>query len=591
MKKWSDEELIEIYKNFAKQLNKTPTQKEINEKRKSDNDFPSLPVFIRRFSGLNKLNEICGLSKNYIAYSKEDIIRFIKDYYHKSNNIPTRNEFCKAYGFTDGVIYTHFESFKDLLLEANINIDYNTRKRYETFKNFSDEELLKLFKDYYNKNGFIYSKDLCNKNNMPSSTLYFKRFGSLKNVYDKLNINIPEDKMMYFTDFRNYTDNQLLNILKKYNNEIGFPTQRKFKSKNNLPSYSMYIEKFSSFKNALIIAGINIPKDREKYFNRDSLSDEEMLSLLKYYTNKKLEDNIYLLTLEEINNIKNMPSASAYIARFSGIIEAYLRIGIDYKEFNNTALEKDMIIKYKELYQILDRTPHSRDIEEYSRKRMGFYSMGTYEDHFGGIYQLQIYCNFLPTIIGKHKTKQEMIEDLQELYEQLGRIPTQKDVNMCEWISSTAKYTDEFGSLTNALFESGIRGKYENKRYSITPQGNFCRSSYEYDLCVMLENNNFDFAQEEYYSNYIINYEKRSRFDFTIRYNNEIYFIEIFGMMECGWYRDKAEYKIKVCNDNKLKLIDLYKKDFMKSDSNTLYKLLIDKINNINNVSILKEVI
>jgi hypothetical protein len=590
MIKWTDEELIEIYRNFAKQLNKTPTQNEMQDKRKSDDSFPAFSVFVRRFGSQNKLNEICGLSKNYIVYSKDDLINFVKNYYQKFGKIPTKNGIYKVYGVSDKVIYNNFKSFKDLLLESGIDIGDNI-KRYDNFKNLTDKELLELFKNYYNKNGFIQMKDLCYKNNMPSASVYLNRFKSIKNVYDELNIEIPEDKTQYFSDFRNCTDEQLLDILEKYNQDVGFPTQRKFKSRNNLPSYSLYVERFGSFKNALLIANINIPKDRERFFNRESLSDEDMLNLLKYYTDKKLEHNIYLLTLDEIDNIKNIPSASAYVLRFGGIIEAYLKIGIDCKEFNNEALEKDMIKKYKKLYNILGKTPHSRDIEEYSRQRMGFYSMSTYEHHFGGIYQLQIYCNFLPTIIGRHKTKQEMIDDLQELYEQLGRIPTQKDVNVCEWISSTGKYTDEFGSLTNALFQAGIQGKYEDKRYSITPQGNFCRSSYEYDFCVMLENNNFDFSQEEYYKNYITNYEKRSRFDFTIRYNNEIYFIEIFGMMECGWYRDKTDYKIKICNDNQLKLIDLYKKDFMKSDSNTLYKLLIDKINNINNTNVLKDVI
>ena len=35
---------------------------------------------------------------------------------------------------------------------------------------------------------------------------------------------------------KKYNNEELLEILKDYNDNVGFPTQRKFNSKNNLPS-------------------------------------------------------------------------------------------------------------------------------------------------------------------------------------------------------------------------------------------------------------------------------------------------------------------------------------------------------------------
>jgi hypothetical protein len=208
--------------------------------------------------------------------------------------------------------------------------------------------------------------------------------------------------------------------------------------------------------------------------------------------------------------------------------------------------------------------------------------MGAYEEHFGGIYDLQTYCELIPTVVGKHKSKKEMIEDLQELYERLERIPTQRDINMCNWMSSSSKYISEFGSYINALLKAGINGDFQNKKCAITPSGNYCRSSYEYDFCLMLEKNNFRFTQEDYYYNYINNFDRKFRFDFKLDYNENLYFVEIFGIMEYEWYRNKANYKKQLCKENNLNLIDLYKEDFLKNDIDDLYKLIIYKINNIN---------
>ena len=579
--KYIDEEIINIYKDFAKRLGKTPTQDDVNNESKNNKDFPSGRTIFRRFSGKSKLNEMCGFEINYKQYSTEELLNIIREY---NNNVgfPQLSELQKYYNIDRNVFYKRFNTYKNALNQAGIEIPKDIRVNFSNFKGISNDELLRLYYEYYIEHGIPKNKDIKFNEDMPSLALYRNRFGSIKNVLKLLNIEIPEEEKKNFSEFKKLSDDELLEILIDYNNNIGFPTQRKFKSKNNLPSYSIYFYRFGSFRNAIILAGIKIPENRKRWFDRESFSDEEMLKLLEYNTDIKLKNNIYLLTNDEIDYIKTMPSTTTYVSRFGGMINAYSKIGIDYYEFNNIAMEKDMILKYRQLALELGCTPNSREIDKASQNGV-CYSMGAYENHFGSIYELQVYCDFTPTRIGLNKNKNELIEDLQELYERLGRIPTQKDVNMCEWMASISKYNDAFGGFIESLKIAGITNDSQNKKCSITPQGNYCRSSYEFDFCIMLENKGLNFRQEDYYYNYIKDFKRRFRFDYIVNVNNIDYFIEIFGMMEYKWYRDKTNYKIQLCKDNNLNIIDLYKNDFKKSDMETLHSLLLDKITNINN--------
>lgn len=443
----------------------------------------------------------------------------------------------------------------------------------------TQKKLLEDLKTYIDKFGVPKAKDFLLKNGLRSYNYYREVFDckSLKDILEIVGIKVSEkDKSAFYSDNKNLTDEELLQILKDYYRNIGFPTQRKFTSKNGLPSYTTYWNRFGSFKNAILLSGIEIPKNRLQYFDREKLSNEEMLKLLEYYTSKKLETDIYLLTNDEIDNNPNMPHSCTYQSRFGGIIEAYKLIGYNYSEFNNDALEKDMIIKFKELAKKLGRTPNSRELDKCSQQGFG-YSMGAYEFHFGSLYNAQIIAGLSPTVIGRNISRKEMIKDLQVLYDEIGRLPTQRDINANKDMASLKKYSNEFGSFTEALKVAGFKNVRNNK-VIISPNGNMCFSSYEYDFCCMLENYNFDFKKDEYYKKYIKNLNRYYQFDFTIFYKGEVFFIEIFGLIDRDDYRKRANTKINLCKSNNLKLIDLYADDFKNKNKVDLYNELMSEI-------------
>ena len=588
-RKYTDEEIINIYKDFASRLGKTPTQDDVNNESKSNKYFPSGKVLFSRFGGKTKLDEICGLKLNHIYFTDNELLDKLKNFYNK-HGFPTKKEITKDEDMPNAEVYRiRFGSFKDAIIKANIPIPKHKEKSLNNNKVYvEDDILLEQLKQVLTTHGIIPISKF-KEYGLYSMVVYRSRFGTYKDILNILNIPIPEDmENKYFSKYKNISNEEMIDYLKDYYNKYGFPTTRDLANNTNYPSSYLYRERFGSFENALIIANIEIPQNKERLYNRESMDTDIILLNLKEFIYNNYTEKDFLPGMKKLITLCNIPSESVLIKRFNGIKDLYNQIGIDYYKHNNQALELDMIDKYLKLKDKLGYTPDSRDVDRASKEGI-CYGMKTYSEHFGSLIEFQKSLNLEPSAyLGFLKSDDELIEDLKELGKQIGRLPTQKDINECDWMASSHMYNSKFGSHYKSLLLAGFDYNWSNRRTIITPNGNIALSSYEYDFLIMLETKNIKFIKEEYYKNYIKELNRRFQFDFTLFIDGDIYFIEIFGIMNYKWYSDKRDYKIQLCEDNDLKLIDLYKNDFKKSDMETLYSLLLDKINNINN---LKEVI
>lgn len=376
---------------------------------------------------------------------------------------------------------------------------------------------------------------------------------------------------------KQYTDEELLNILRNYNDEVGFPTQRQFRASNGLPSGVTYRNRFGSFQNAILLSGIEIPENRKRYFNRVEYDKEYLLKVFREQVDISIKEKGSLITDDEIDLNKNIPSASVYYKHFSTLDNLYSLIGIDRNKFNNDKLEEDMKKKYAELRDLLGRTPHSRDFDRYSKDSDYWYCCQAYLNHFDSIQNLQKIMGDEPYVLGRGMSKQEMLDRIIRLSEELECQPTQKDIYYCEYTPGVSKYAKEFGSISNALYILGFK---PNNKVLISPKGNKALSGYEYRFLLMLEKYNIEFEKEVYYKDYIENLDKKYRFDFKIKIGGEEYFIEIFGIDRNEEYDKRKLEKKKLCKDNNIKLIDLYGKDLLQT-AEQIYEMLISKINKI----------
>ena len=374
---------------------------------------------------------------------------------------------------------------------------------------------------------------------------------------------------------RKMTDEELLQILRDYNDNVGFPTVREFKSTNGVPSSGTYKNRFGSFSKALELAGVKIPEERKKDFGRVELSDGELLSGLKKFTEEILEVQLFLPTSEQILECSYIQSNSMYFRRFGTLDNAFSLIGYNKEEFNNKRLEDDMLKKYMEIYEILGRTPNSRDINKFSKENPRYYGCTTYANHFGNVMDLQKICNLPLTRASQRKTKQDLLDDLVWLSKEIKRTPFQENLMQCSFVAKPNKYVRVFGSLKQAIIEAGLE---PNSKSYITNKGNKCLSSLEYKFTKILENYNIPFQKEVYYSSVIPNFDRRYRFDYVIELNGNKYYIEIFGITGNKKYEKRKNKKIQLCKDNNIPLVTFEYNDFWSNTNEKLYELLLEKI-------------
>ncbi len=433
-----------------------------------------------------------------------------------------------------------------------------------THNDFTEEELLNPLKEFYNNHGRRpYQKDF--KKKTPSTTMIVSRFGTWLNAIEKANISVG---LLRQTD---YTREYMLECLHKYYKENQkIPTTRGLMSQG-YPNTHAYIKHFGSFKNALIESGLFDLREDKHQFCKE-YTKEELLESLKEY----MKDKTRIPTMDVLKS-ELSPSISTYDKRFNGAYNAFKIIGFDIdKQIEQDCKDKeqDMIDKYKKLEKMLGKTPSSRDIEYYSQKYSYGYAMKTYEAHFGSLYNLQMLCGFTPTVIGRNKSKEDLINDIHWLYKELGRVPSQNDLFYFDNVASTRKYIDVFGSWNNAIEKAGLT---PNSKTYYSNGGIECLSYYEMIFTNMLEEYCFDFSKEDMYNEFM-DTDRKFRFDFTINLSGEKYFIEIFGIEHRDEYHERTKTKIELCRKNNIPLIAIYPKEIRSCKTEDLYRLLINKL-------------
>ena len=376
--------------------------------------------------------------------------------------------------------------------------------------------------------------------------------------------------------YRQYSREEMLQLVQDWYREHGKIVIRDLRHVNNMPSSSQVINEFGSFQQCLEEA--KIPIAGNNLFNRKHLSDEELLNDYKIFVEEHLKTHMYLPTNDEVNNCEYIQSASVYERRFGNFKTINKMIGYDQDEYNKDALEKDMILKYKQACKDFGHTLTSREITKLSKETTGYiYSMETYTYHFGTLHNLQEVCGLDKTRCGKNATRDEMIERLQWLGNELGRRPVQTDLKYYKNVPSANAYRNEFGSFKIALNEAG----FEKRKIFRTKNGVKLRSWYELKLAQVLESYDVEYENEIMYKDVILNFDRKYRFDFRIKMNGTSYYIELFGIQGNELYENRKQEKIQLCKQHNIPLIQIYQTDIYSKLNEEIYKMLLNRIQDI----------
>ncbi|MBN2423007.1 hypothetical protein JXB41_07310 [Candidatus Woesearchaeota archaeon] len=114
---------------------------------------------------------------------------------------------------------------------------------------------------------------------------------------------------------------------------------------------------------------------------------------------------------------------------------------------------KEQLIHFlKKLSKELKKTPTADDIN----KKKKYPCSSTYVNRFGS-WNNALKQAGLKLNIFFHYNKKELIDNLKQIYKELGRVPKSKDIKGKKWMASYSTYKKYFGSWNNALNKAGIK--------------------------------------------------------------------------------------------------------------------------------------
>lgn len=149
-------------------------------------------------------------------------------------------------------------------------------------KKYTYEELSSYLRQFYEEYGRIPSaRDFKNNPEYPDYHTYQKRFGSWNKALEKT-FGLKRDK------HKTYTEEELLNGLRLFEKEYGrIPTEKDFRNNPEYPSIWSYHERFGSWIDSLIKAGLNVDlmgRQGDKYRGR-----QVEIAILNHLENKPID--------------------------------------------------------------------------------------------------------------------------------------------------------------------------------------------------------------------------------------------------------------------------------------------------------------
>ena len=239
-RRWSDEEMLEMLRQVAKKLGRSPLRKDIV---KVPGVMPCSQAFCDRFGGWRKALERAGLKRHYYYkrnLSDEDLIQAIKDLAEEVHRVPTVADLEKSNGKPSHATFMkRFRTWDNALKAAG----FEGSPRARVYK---DSELLDILRKVTAELGYLPEKvDMARHAPRPSIDLYVERFGGLKEALAKAKLGNFKTKAEWRKD-------QALKQLKRLaitKNKI--PSPDELGKANGTPCYRTYVGMFGSWKAAL----------------------------------------------------------------------------------------------------------------------------------------------------------------------------------------------------------------------------------------------------------------------------------------------------------------------------------------------------
>lgn len=327
-KKYSNKQLIEILKTKAKELNRTPTRREVYQNQ----------IISIRFGSWNEAIEKAGLKLLKREYSQSELIDIAKRFYKKNKKSP------KIADYNDNIylpaattVMKKFGSWNDYLLSADLPTNIIINKISST-----KDEILEEFKKEFLRINAASSYDYNKRRNK-----HLLSVSSLEEVFEctwnKI-LNLAE--LPIFID--RYTDEKLLSELKTLADRLNrTPSSSDFTSSCKISGRNIR-RRFGSWNKALKKAGL-FPS----HLTPETVKETD-IQLLKMYVkfSKRIGEKTNGATGVDLDSSKDIYNSDVFVTRFGSMNELRQKVGFtQIIRSSKKYTKKQLLIELRELYK------------------------------------------------------------------------------------------------------------------------------------------------------------------------------------------------------------------------------------------------
>jgi len=413
--KYSKEFLIEEFWRFYKENKRYPLGKEMNNK----NGYPSVEAYKTNWETWNNFLNYLDILGDKDWYKCDEQV--LLDLYENGNKEEIIDKLMIK------------RKWSAIAVKANSMGLYRSKEAEYGSRTFSKEFLLSELKRYYNTYNktplFVeFEKD----NNFPSPKIYTKYFGSWNKALIEagLEVNINTD----------YTKEDIINNVKelyKINNRSPYNYELKY-------SISSIYKYWDTYNDLLLECELDVNR---KIHNLKTKEDG-----IKFLQNLSKELN-KIPTTNDITKHTNV-NKDWFAGIFGNFKIALYESGLIYK--NLTISNEDRIKLSIEglvnLYNKLGRCPKVNEYDKYAKENCLF-SRRVLENQINLKYN-DICMKYLKEANQYHKTKEQLLFELEQLKNKLGRTPLSIELKPENNISSLSQYMDTFNMTYNQLIKS-----------------------------------------------------------------------------------------------------------------------------------------
>jgi len=240
----------------------------------------------------------------------------------------------------------------------------------------------------------------------------------------------------------------------KFEKENGrFPSTKELDSNENLPSRSIFPKHFD-----MSYSGWRQSKGDNYSFIDARFKEMSDLELKDWLKNRLIE--MGTTHLYEYDSLKKQHEPSSLFWKYRYNWNALMKeIGVR----EETHYSKDKTVdRFTNIYESLEGTPGSEFIYKEDKKLLGsiLFHFGKYNDF---LKKLNIAPNKYYGEI--NKTDDELLIDYLTLCDSLGKLATLREINECEWATSSETYLTRFNSIENVRELLGLDPGKPGKRY------------------------------------------------------------------------------------------------------------------------------